>query len=134
MNKKYKDGLHWIIAGDFNDLKDQKILDISPSLKQVVTKQAHELASCLMGLLNSKTNEFFPPKSRKINSDNQPFFTQKLVTLKRKKQREYTKHRKSAKWKRLENEYKEKLGKAKKQYYKKEIAKLKKSDPRNIYR
>ena len=38
MNKNYKDGLHWIIAGDFNDLKDQKILDISPSLKQVVTK------------------------------------------------------------------------------------------------
>ena len=37
MCKKYTDGLHWIIAGDFNVLKDQKIQENSASLKQVVT-------------------------------------------------------------------------------------------------
>ena len=113
--------------------KMQEWLESKDWNEEAQDKNAHELASYLMGLLNSKTNEFFPPKSRKINSDNQPFFTQKLVTLKRKKQREYTKHRKSAKWKRLENEYKEKLGKAKKQYYKKEIANLKNSDPQKWF-
>ena len=38
LNRKYKRGLHWMLAGDFNDLKIQPILDISPSLKQVVTQ------------------------------------------------------------------------------------------------
>ena len=38
MSAKYSSGLHWIIAGDFNELKDQGILSISPTLKQVVSK------------------------------------------------------------------------------------------------
>ena len=38
LGKKYKKGLHWIISGDFNELNDRKILEISPSLKQVVTE------------------------------------------------------------------------------------------------
>ena len=38
MSAKYSRGLHWIIAGDYNELKIQPILDITPNLKQVVTK------------------------------------------------------------------------------------------------
>ena len=38
MSTKYSRGLHWILAGDFNELKIQGILDIYPQLKQVVTK------------------------------------------------------------------------------------------------
>ena len=36
MSAKYQKGLHWIIAGDYNELKIQTILDITPRLKQVV--------------------------------------------------------------------------------------------------
>ena len=38
IGKKYRDGLDWIIADDFNDIKHQKILDSSAALKEVVTK------------------------------------------------------------------------------------------------
>ena len=76
---------------------------------------------------------FFPKKTRKISSNNQPFFTEKLSILKRKKQREYNKHRKSEKWTRLNVEYNEKLGAAKRTYFKKEISKLKKSNPRKWF-
>ena len=36
MNTKYKKGLHWLICGDTNELKLDPILQLSPSLKQVV--------------------------------------------------------------------------------------------------
>lgn len=226
LNKKFGKGLHWIIAGDYNELKIQRILDMSPSLKQVVTeptrfnppaildqiitslsyfyqapeiqppldhdpekngkpsdhrivffkpistinnhtarttqeityrplkengmqqmqdwmnkggllKQTHEnvhdAAKHLMEALKTKTDEFFPKKRRKITSDNQPFFSEKLAILKRRKQREYNKHRQSQKWKKLDLEYNRKIDTAKKTYYKKEIGKLKKSNPKKWF-
>ena len=223
LSKKYNSGLHWILAGDFNELKDEKILQITPSFKQVVTQptrfnppaildkiittlhtyyhsvviqppldpdpdkngkpsdhsivvlkpisvinnkcsrttreitfrpitdlgmqlmqewfqegglseaahgqSVHERADLLMETLREKTNQFFPLKTRKITSDSQPFFSEKLSVLKRRKQREYNKNRKSEKWSKINTEYKIKLNTAKKTYYKKEIAKLRKSDP-----
>ena len=36
LNAKYQSGLHWILAGDTNDLKLGSILSLSPKLKQVV--------------------------------------------------------------------------------------------------
>ena len=37
LSSKYQDGLHFILAGDTNDLKLDPILNLSPNLKQVVT-------------------------------------------------------------------------------------------------
>ena len=37
MGVKYQNGLHWIIAGDTNDLKLDMILQLSPNMKQLVT-------------------------------------------------------------------------------------------------
>ena len=226
MCAKYSKGLQWILAGDFNDLKDQGILSISPTLKQVVTKPTRmnpprildkiitsmadfyqepvicppldndpekngkpsdhcivmmsainvinnksnrtfkevtfrpitevgiskmsewlvekdwsdmkketvdNQAANLMHILQVKTDEFFPQKKHKISNDNQPFFTRKLENLKRKKQREFSKNRKSEKWRRMENAYQDRLANAKMSYYKKEISKLKKSDPKKWY-
>ena len=227
MNKKFSKGLHWILAGDFNDLKEQKVLDISPNLKQVVTKptrmnppaildkiittlhtfyqmpiiqppldndpdktgspsdhkivvmepistinnkparttktityrpiteagiekmetwfkgqtcgnrdqnkNVHEEAHELMNTLRVKTDECFPLKTRKITSDNQPFYTEKLSILKRRKQREYNKHRKSTKWINLNIKYNDLLDDTKKMYFKKEISKLRKSNPRKWF-
>ena len=38
MNIKYKKGLHWILAGDTNDLKLDVILQLSSEMKQLVTE------------------------------------------------------------------------------------------------
>ena len=38
MNTKYKKGLHWILAGDTNDMKLDVILQLSPEMKQLVTE------------------------------------------------------------------------------------------------
>ena len=86
---------------------------------------AHEMAKYIMETLREKTNDFFPLKTRKISSNNQPFFYETLSKLKRKKQREYSKNRKSAKWKKLDCEYRVKLNTAKMSYYKNEISSFK---------
>ena len=49
-----------------------------------------------------------------ISSDINPYFSEKLAKLKRKKCREYTKRRRSKRWKILEEKYCEELEKAKK--------------------
>ena len=80
-----------------------------------------------MNILQNKVDTYFPQKHRKISNDNQPFFTDKLARMKRKKQREYNKKRKSNRWKSMELDYKLQLDKAKKNYT------INKSDPRKWY-
>ena len=62
-----------------------------------------------------------------------PFFTNKLMQLKRKKGREYVKHRRSQKWKNLNTLYSQELRKAKKNFYKKKIQHLRKAKPGKWY-
>ena len=227
MCSKYKNGLHWIICGDTNDLRLDPILALSPNMKQVVeshtrmnpprlldpiittlskyyqvpqvlppldpdpncggkpsdhlmvvftpintinrkcaniTKQikfrplsdigmykmeqwlknenwnevlqaecADVKASTLQNLLMTKFKDFFPEKVRVISNNDQPFFTNKLKRLKRKKIREYQKHRQSIKWKQLETKYQHELSKAKKDFYKKRIKALRKGKPGKWY-
>ena len=199
MNTKYKKGLHWLICGDTNELKLDPILQLSPSLKQVVqnptrldpprildpiittlsdlyqlpeclapldadpesngkpsdhlmvvmepisqinnksarTKKsftyrpftedrlqkmcewiekeswgevaheqsAHVKMKVLQNILVNKYQECFPEKTRTISSDDQPFYTQKLENLKRRKSREFHKRRKTKKWITMDEEY-----------------------------
>ena len=77
-------------------------------------------AEILQNKLLSKVNEIFPEKIRIISCNDQPFFSHKLKMLKRKKGREYQKHRKSIKYKKLEELYQQKLSKAKSSFYKKQ--------------
>ena len=77
----------------------------------------HELASSLMASLQAKTNEFSPIITIKISSDSQPYFSNKLASLRRKKFREYHRHRRSKKRQILDLEYKNKLHSAKKFFY-----------------
>ena len=86
-----------------------------------------------MKVLREKTEACFPTKTRKISSINQPFFSDKIVVLKRKKQREYNKNRKSEKWQRLNDKYTDKLNTAKKMFYQKEISKLKNANPKKWF-
>ena len=60
------------------------------------------------------------------------FFSEHLSKLKRRKQREYTKHRKSDKWVKMNTEYENKLKEAKQKYYKNKIGNLRNSDPKKL--
>ena len=61
------------------------------------------------------------------------FFSEHLSKLKRRKQREYTKHRKSDKWVKMNTEYENKLKEAEQKYYKNKIANLRNSDSKNWF-
>ena len=77
-----------------------------------------EKAEIFQKMLLQNCDKFLPEKIRKISSDDQPFWTEKLDNLKRHKSREYHKNRKSVKWRDLNKRYNQELTKAKKKYYK----------------
>ena len=52
-------------------------------------------------------DDCFPEKSRTISSIDEPFFTDKLMNIKRRKTREYHKHRRSQKYLSLKKVYKQ---------------------------
>ena len=76
----------------------------------------------------------FPEKKKVIYSESEPFMTGALLKLRRKKNREFNKHRKSPKYIQLDLRYKEMLSKSMKQFYRKRIKSLKTSNPRQWYR
>ena len=94
---------------------------------------ANKKAEILQCVLVDKYDEYFPEKTRSISSQDQPFFTHKLSKLKRKKTREYNKHRRSSKWDLLEEIYQNELSNSKKGFYRKTIRKLRKSNPGKWY-
>ena len=63
----------------------------------------------------------FPLKTKIIHKENEPFMTDALIKMKRKKNREYNKHRQSYKYLELKRIYKEMLSKAKKKFYRRNI-------------
>ena len=95
---------------------------------------AHKKMELLQTILLGKYQEYFPEKTRTICSDDQPFYSHKLEILKRRKSREFHKRRKSSKWKVMNIEYDEELGKAKKEFYRKKIKKLRKAKSKHWYR
>ena len=84
-------------------------------------ESAHSKAAKLRNLLVEKYNEFFLEKEKVVSSDDQPYFNEKLRILKRRKTREFSKRRKSGKWKILEEKYQAELTKAQKGFYRKNI-------------
>ena len=94
---------------------------------------AHKKAEILQSILIAKYDEFFPEKERVISSTDQPFYNHKLAKLKRKKGREYRKHRRSSKWKKLEEIYQTEILKAKKGFYRKRVKHLRKVKPGKWY-
>ena len=73
----------WLKAQTWNEVLQAKSVDSKAEIFQ--------------NMLLNKINEIFPKVKRKISSDDQPFFTEKLKRLKRKKSREYNKNRTSLK-------------------------------------
>ena len=84
--------------------------------------------------LYSIFDQCFPKKTKTVCSENQSFFNDKLAKLKRRKGREYNKHRKSAKYDSLSRIYIKELNNAKKIYYRKKICSLRTSDTRQWFK
>ena len=78
-------------------------------------------------------DDIFPEKERKISSDDQPWITQKLKKMDRRRRRIFHKQRRSEKWKSLNKLFKEEVKSAKAQFYKKTIADLKMKSPGQWY-
>ena len=76
----------------------------------------------------------FPLKKKTLLSQNEPFYNDILLKLRRKKSREYTKHRHSQKYHDLNKLYNELLSMAKRKFYRRKVSHLKKSNPRGWYR
>ena len=93
-------------------------------------KCANKKAEIFQSKFYNKYCELFPEKSRYVSSDDQPFFTEKLKKLKRKKCREFQKNRRSLKYKNLHLKYKNELKVAKQKFYKQKIKHLKNSNPK----
>ena len=95
---------------------------------------ANEKMEILQKNLVSKYHEFFPEKTRQISSDDEPYYTEKLVKMKRRKCREYGKNRRSAKWARMDKEYESELEKVKFNFYRSKIKRLRTTNPKQWYR
>ena len=76
----------------------------------------------------------FPLKAKLIYKENEPYVTEALLKMKRKKNREFNKNRKSQKYIELKKIYKEMLSRAKKKFYRRNISKLRTSNPKLFYR
>ena len=96
-------------------------------------KSAHEKAAALQHLVMKQLNNFLPEKTTTFTSEDQPWVTPEIKEIDRKKKREFYKHRKSPKWKRLNQLFEVKCRQAKSNYYNNIVEDLKTSAPGQWY-
>ena len=115
-------------------LKDIKEWFVNETWEEVSAEvSSHKKAEIFQSILLEKLDEIFPTKTRKINSDDQPWVTHKLKNLDRKRKRTYHKERRSENWIKLNNLFKKEVKSAKSDFYQKMIADLKKKKPAQWY-
>ena len=101
------------------------------SVTEAVT--ANDKARNLQNLLLEKLNEFLPMKNVQFTSEDQPWATPEIKDLSRRKKREFSKRRKSPKWKRLNKQLEVMCSEAKSNYYSNIVEDLKQSAPGQWY-
>ena len=84
-------------------------------------------------IILEKVDLYLPQKKRKIAIDDQPWYTNELKFIKRKKAREFRKNRKSIKYIILNEKYENKLKKARQIYKKSRIDDVLSSNDRQWY-
>ena len=72
LNSRYKKGLHWIIAGDFNELKIKSILDISPNFKQVVNQPTRFNPPAILDKIITTLHAYYQPPEIQPPLENDP--------------------------------------------------------------
>ena len=94
---------------------------------------AHDKAEILQNLMLEKLNLYLPEKTVKFTSEDQPWITSEIKDISRRKQREFSKHRRSFKWKTINELFNEKCETAKSSYYTNIVSDLKNSNPSQWY-
>ena len=96
-------------------------------------KSAHQKAEIFQSTLMSALDKFLPVKTKRFCDNDQPWMTQKLKDLDRKRKRIYRKERRSDKWKSLNKKFKKDVKLAKSKYYKNTVENLKLKKPGQWY-
>ena len=96
-------------------------------------ESAHEKARLFQTKLVEKMNEIFPEKERKVQSDDQPWISQKIKKMDRRRKRIYRKERRSIKWKEMDKMFKKEVHSAKANFYKNSVADIKLKKPGQWY-
>ena len=109
----------WIMQHNWHDLYTCKD----------VNKKAEVLRETVM----SKFYEFFPVKTIKLSSDDDPWVSEKVKQLDRAQKREFQKNQESDKWKKLHAAYMKTCEKEKKRYAENIVSDLKSSNPSKWY-
>ena len=91
------------------------------------------MAEHFQNILLQNYRRCFPTKSFKVCPEDRPWVSAELKTLHRRVKREYFKHKKSEKWSRLNQEYKERCLFEKEKYYQNIVTDLKTSNPSRWY-
>ena len=99
----------------------------------LATQSIDEKAELLLSQVLEAVNKCLPEKVIKVASDDQPWFTEPLKKLDRRRRREYHKNRISEKYRRLSRLYQEKVTRAKKSYKRSMIDDIKISNPGQWY-
>ena len=81
----------WIQNQDWHEILNEPSVDLKAEL--------------LQNMVIEKLDEFCPTKTRRISNDDQPWFTENLRKLHRKKRREYNRNRRSRRFRRLQKLY-----------------------------
>ena len=100
----------WLLSEDWSELYQ--------------LETAHKKAEYLHSRLMVSLDKFLPVKTLKLRQDDQPWVSKEIKELDRKCKREYSKHKKSAKWKSMNEEFRRKCEKAKHDYSKNIVNKL----------
>ena len=96
---------------------------------QSVDKKANLLMSQILGAVN----KYLPTKTIRVASDDEPWYSQALKKLDRRRRREYNKNRRSPKYQNLNKIYIEKLERAKIKYKRNIIDDIKEAKPGEWY-
>ena len=105
-----------------NWIKDQNWSDIFE------LETAHQKAEKLQSMLLTQLNISLPEKTLKVNENDVPWVNHKVKKIDRKCKREYSKNKKSKKWKFLKEMYDNTIKEAKEKYYCDIVDDLKTSD------
>ena len=70
---------------------------------------AHDKAMVFQSMIMEKINQYLPEKTVFFSSDDQPWFTPELKQLDKARKLEYRKHKRSVRWKDLNNKFKKKV-------------------------
>ena len=91
-------------------------IEVQDWSENLIEESVDKKAELLISQLTNALNTFLPEKVIRIASDDEPWFTEPLKRLDRRRRREFARHRRSPKYKQLCGLYNDKVSKAKIKY------------------